>query len=221
MYLQVKGCKLFVNISTPNRGQQRPTTLSDVVSYLKGFRCALLMHGFPDTADMWVDQIAAVSAAGFAVIAPDMPGYGKSTFENPNDVKQYSLRNIVAIMCGMLDQLGVQKTTVVGHDWGAAVAWTFAMQAPQRITELVVLSVGHPGVCCAVHRDVGGDSSGQCACTFQLVLLSVWRWSVLCDVNGGDNGRHGLHIAQRAQCCWLQVEVQLWTRGRERIGGTR
>lgn len=103
------------------------------------------MHGFPDTADMWQDQVAALSAAGYSVIAPDMPGFGKSAFEQPHDVKQYSLRNIVAVMCGLLDQLGVQKAVVLGHDWGAAVAWSFAMQAPQRLEKLVALSVGHPG----------------------------------------------------------------------------
>jgi pimeloyl-ACP methyl ester carboxylesterase len=151
MYLQVKGCKVWVNISGPSGAYQHPRSSRDSNSGLQTDEWVLLMHGFPDTADMWKDQVAALSAAGYAVIAPDMPGFGKSTFEQPADIKQYSLRNIVALMCGILDQLGVHKAVVVGHDWGAAVAWSFAVQAPHRLSKLAVLSVGHPG-----ERVVGG-----------------------------------------------------------------
>lgn len=135
MYLQVKDCQIWVDVSQPQNHQGSLTKLNWV----------LLMHGFPDTAALWRDQIAALLAAGYAVFAPDMPGYGKSSFRDPQDLKQYSLRNIVSVMCGMLDQLGISRAAVVGHDWGAAVAWAFASQAPQRVTRLVVLSVGHPG----------------------------------------------------------------------------
>lgn len=131
---QIGDCNLFVQV------QYKSSPIPKDVKWV------LLMHGFPDTSDMWESQISALSAAGYAVAAPDMPGFGRSSFTKPQNVKQYSLRNIVLIMRGLLDHLGVQRAAVVGHDWGAAVAWSFALQCPDRLSHLVVLSVGHPGV---------------------------------------------------------------------------
>lgn len=151
MYLQVQQCRLWVQVTHPQHLEQPAAAHNDRTSTSPPPEWVLLMHGFPDTADMWRDQVSALSAAGYAVVAPDMPGFGGSAFEQQqgrsaeDDIKQYRLRNIVSIMCGMLDQLGISRAAVVGHDWGAAVAWTLAMQASQRCSRLVVLSVGHPG----------------------------------------------------------------------------
>jgi pimeloyl-ACP methyl ester carboxylesterase len=88
-------------------------------------------------------QVAALAAAGYYVIVPDMPGYGQS--DKPSDAGVYSLKHVCSVLCGVLDALGVQAACVVGHDWGAATAWALALQHPQRVSRLVVLSVGHPG----------------------------------------------------------------------------
>ncbi len=103
---------------------------------------ALLLHGFPDTSYVWRHQIPALVAAGFRAIAPDLRGRGRS--ERPDQVEDYALSKIVRDVAGIMDALGVERAHVVGHDWGAAVAWLFASLLPQRVDRLVVLSVGHP-----------------------------------------------------------------------------
>lgn len=103
----------------------------------------VLLHGFPDTSKLWRHQIAALSRAGFRTVAPDMRGRGAS--DKPREVADYVLQKIVADVTGIMDALGIEKANVVGHDWGAAVAWLMAMLAPDRVDRLVAISVGAPG----------------------------------------------------------------------------
>jgi pimeloyl-ACP methyl ester carboxylesterase len=103
----------------------------------------VLLHGFPDTSALWRHQVAALTAAGFRTIAPDMRGRGRS--DRPPEVADYALTKIVGDVTGIMDELGVQRAHVVGHDWGAAVAWLVAMLAPNRVDHLVAVSVGAPG----------------------------------------------------------------------------
>lgn len=103
----------------------------------------ILLHGFPDTSDLWRHQVPALVAAGFRAIAPDMRGRGRSS--RPDAVSDYALPMIVKDVTAMLDALGVESAHVVGHDWGAAVAWLVASLAPERVHRLVVISVGFPG----------------------------------------------------------------------------
>ena len=103
----------------------------------------LLLHGFPDTSDLWRNQVPALVTNGFRTIVPDMRGRGRS--HKPPSVSDYRLSTIVRDVTGILDALGVQKAHVVGHDWGAAVAWLLAALAPQRVDRLVAISVGAPG----------------------------------------------------------------------------
>jgi len=102
----------------------------------------LLLHGFPDTGRLWSRQVAALAGAGYRVIVPDQRGYGQS--DKPTLVDDYNIILLAADVAAVLDGAGVEKAAVVGHDWGAAVAWTAAAFAPDRVDRLVVLSVGHP-----------------------------------------------------------------------------
>jgi pimeloyl-ACP methyl ester carboxylesterase len=104
----------------------------------------LLLHGWPDSAALWRNQIPFLVAHGFRVIAPDLRGFGRSG--RPQEVAGYALPNAVADMTGVLDALGIQTAHVVGHDWGAGVAWLMAMLHPDRVLKLVTISVPHPGV---------------------------------------------------------------------------
>jgi pimeloyl-ACP methyl ester carboxylesterase len=103
----------------------------------------VLLHGFPDTSSLWRHQVAALTGAGFRTIAPDMRGRGQS--DRPADVADYALQKIVGDVTGIMDALGIKRAHVVGHDWGAAVAWLVAMLAPDRVDRLVAISVGAPG----------------------------------------------------------------------------
>jgi pimeloyl-ACP methyl ester carboxylesterase len=105
-------------------------------------RPVVLLHGFPDSGRLWRHQIAPLADAGFKVIVPDMRGYGASG--KPADVGDYHVAYLVADVNAVLDEAGVERAHVVGHDWGAAVAWAMAAMTPERVDHLVALSVGHP-----------------------------------------------------------------------------
>jgi pimeloyl-ACP methyl ester carboxylesterase len=102
----------------------------------------VLLHGFPDTHVVWRKQVAPLVAAGYRVLAPDLRGYGGS--DAPREVSAYRVEHLAADVLAMLDQLGIGRARVVGHDWGALVGWLLCMQAPERIEQYVALSVGHP-----------------------------------------------------------------------------
>jgi pimeloyl-ACP methyl ester carboxylesterase len=103
----------------------------------------LLIHGWPDTHALWDHQVAALRAAGYRTIAPDLRGFGAS--DKPEGVEHYAIPFLYTDLVGVLDHLGVERAHVVGHDWGAAIAWVFGILAPDRVRSLTALSVGHPG----------------------------------------------------------------------------
>ncbi len=104
----------------------------------------LLLHGFPDSRALWRHQVPILTNAGFRAVAPDLRGFGDSG--KPAGIEAYRVGKSVADMTRVLDDLGIQKAHVVGHDWGAGVAWAMALMAPERVDKLVVMSVGHPGL---------------------------------------------------------------------------
>src|SRR5262249_12880697 len=106
-------------------------------------RPVVLLHGFPDTARLWRHQAPVLAEAGFQVIVPDLRGYGRS--DKPEAVDAYSMSALARDVMAILDALQIGKAHVVGHDWGAALAWVMATFAPGNVDHLVVLSVGHPG----------------------------------------------------------------------------
>lgn len=103
----------------------------------------ILLHGFPDTGDLWRNQVPALVKSGFRTIVPDMRGRGRSS--KPEAVSEYRLSSIVRDVTGILDALGIERAHVVGHDWSAAAAWLIAALAPERVDRLVAISVGAPG----------------------------------------------------------------------------
>ena len=102
----------------------------------------LLLHGFPDNRHLWRHQVTALADAGHRVLAPDLRGFGDS--DRPDGVDAYALPLLVTDLVGLLDHLGVERTAVVGHDWGAVLAWAFTSAHPDRVDRLVAVSVGHP-----------------------------------------------------------------------------
>jgi pimeloyl-ACP methyl ester carboxylesterase len=99
----------------------------------------LLCHGFPESWYSWRHQIAALAAAGFHAVAPDMRGYGGT--EAPEPIEQYTLLHLVGDMVGLLDALGSDTAVIAGHDWGAPVAWHAALLRPDRFRAVIGLSV--------------------------------------------------------------------------------
>ncbi len=99
----------------------------------------LLVHGFPESWYSWRRQIDDLAAAGFHVVAPDMRGYGKS--DAPQAADQYTILHLVGDMVGILDALDAPDAVIVGHDWGASVAWQAALTRPDRFRAVAALSV--------------------------------------------------------------------------------
>ena len=150
----------------------------------------LLMHGWPDSAALWRNQIPFLVAHGFRVIAPDLRGLGRS--DRPQEVSEYALPNSVADMTGVLDALGIQAAHVVGHDFGAAVAWLMAMLQPDRVIKLVILSVPHT----SVPRTIRQQEMGWYQLFFQFAGIAEatiqhdnWAWLRAFSRGDGDQDR--------------------------------
>jgi pimeloyl-ACP methyl ester carboxylesterase len=114
----------------------------------------ILLHGFPEFNYGWRRQLPALVAAGFRVIIPDQRGYNLS--DKPRGVAAYDVDVLARDVIGLLDHFGIQKARLVGHDWGAVVAWTVAIQHPERLDKLAILNVPHPDV---MTRFVLGNSA--------------------------------------------------------------
>ena len=99
----------------------------------------LLLHGFPEGWYSWRHQLHALAEAGFRAVAPDQQGYGRT--DAPEQIAAYSMFHLVGDIIGLLDALGEERATVVGHDWGAPVAWSTALWRPDRVAGVVGLSV--------------------------------------------------------------------------------
>lgn len=105
-------------------------------------RPVVLLHGFPDSGRLWRNQVPVLVDAGFRVIVPDLRGYGRS--DKPAEVDAYNLLFLAGDVLAVLDDAGVARAHVVGHDWGAALAWALGAMSADRVDHLVALSVGNP-----------------------------------------------------------------------------
>ena len=101
-----------------------------------------MLHGFPQSAYEWRYQIPALASMGFRVIAPDQRGYSPGA--RPQGVEAYAIPSLVGDLIGMADAVGAEEFHVVGHDWGAVVAWFAGLRHPGRVLSLVPISVPHP-----------------------------------------------------------------------------
>ena len=99
----------------------------------------LLCHGFPESWYSWRHQLSALAAAGYHAVAPDQRGYGQT--DRPEPIEAYTILHLVGDMVGLLDALGEEQAVIVGHDWGANVAWNAALMRPDRFPAVIVLSI--------------------------------------------------------------------------------
>ena len=102
----------------------------------------VLLHGFPESSYSWRHVMTALAGAGFHAIAPDQRGYVRS--DKPRGIAAYRVERLVSDVIGLLDALGLPRVTLVGHDWGAVVAWSVAALHPSRVERLVVMNGPHP-----------------------------------------------------------------------------
>jgi pimeloyl-ACP methyl ester carboxylesterase len=99
----------------------------------------VLCHGWPESWRSWRHQLGALAGAGYRVVAPDMRGYGLT--EAPGRVEAYTILHLVADMVGLVEVLGEKQARIIGHDWGAYVAWHCALLRPDMFTAVAGMSV--------------------------------------------------------------------------------
>ncbi|HSP29855.1 MAG TPA: alpha/beta hydrolase, partial [Ilumatobacteraceae bacterium] len=103
---------------------------------------ALLLHGFPELAFSWRHQIPALAEAGYEVWAPNLRAYAESS--KAPKVSEYSIDALLADVAALIDAAGRDDVTLIGHDWGAAQAWMFAIRRMRPLQRLVIMNVPHP-----------------------------------------------------------------------------
>lgn len=141
------------DIALPGRGGD-PTFHLSTLQAGKG-PTVVFVHGFPDIALGWHNQLPAVAAAGFQAIAPDMRGYGGSTC--PPNTEDYSMAELTGDLVGLLDALDIQKAIFVGHDWSGFVVWGMAALHPERVAGVAALCTPYiPFSSVAVHTELVG-----------------------------------------------------------------
>jgi pimeloyl-ACP methyl ester carboxylesterase len=110
-----------------------------------GDRLALCLHGFPESRFSWRYQLPLLAEMGYRAWAPDLRGYGE-TEPKPRDVSAYLIDRLMEDVAAIIDASGAKDVTLIGHDWGAALAWTFAANQVRPLKRLVIMNVPHPGV---------------------------------------------------------------------------
>lgn len=157
-----------------------------------GDRLALLLHGFPEHAISWQNQLETLVALGYRVWAPNQRGYGATT--RPKGVDAYRISRLVDDVAALIDASGARSVVLVGHDWGAAVAWFFAMRAPRPIDRLVILNVPHP----AIFLDVVRRSWRQLGKSWYMLAFQVPGLAE--RVLGMDEGRALMRALEKSAC---------------------
>ncbi len=113
-----------------------------VASCGEGDRLALCQHGFPESWYSWRHQLPLLAKLGWKAWAPDLRGYGES--ERPKHLQDYAIELLMEDVANLIDAAGARETMLIAHDWGAIIAWYFAMRRLRPLSRLVILNVPHP-----------------------------------------------------------------------------
>ena len=101
----------------------------------------ILVHGWPEIAYSWKNQMGALATAGYRAIAPDLKGFGRS--DAPKDKAQYDIRHMTDDLARLLDALSIEKAIFCGHDWGGAIVWPMAQLHADRVAGVISICTPH------------------------------------------------------------------------------
>ncbi len=133
---------------------------------------ALCLHGFPEVALSWAAQMPVLAALGYRVWAPNQRGYGLSS--RPGHREDYALEHLLADVAALIDASGASRVVLLGHDWGAIVAWCFAARRVRPLEKLVIINVPHPVCFARALRRPGQMLRSWYAGFFQIPRLPEW-----------------------------------------------
>ncbi|HEY2678512.1 MAG TPA: alpha/beta hydrolase [Steroidobacteraceae bacterium] len=109
-----------------------------------GDRLALFLHGFPESSFSWRHQMPLLASMGYRVWAPDLRGYGRSS--RPAGVDAYAMEILEEDVAGLIEAAGAKEIVLIGHDWGALIAWHYAMFGRLPLSRLIIMNVPHPAL---------------------------------------------------------------------------
>ena len=109
----------------------------------EGDKLAICLHGFPEHAFSWRYQLPMLAEMGYEAWAPNLRGYGKSS--RPAKVEDYKLDSLMADVAALIDAAGKSEVVLLAHDWGAVIAWQFAIEKIRPLKQLIICNVPHPG----------------------------------------------------------------------------
>ena len=168
--------------------------------YVTAGKGKLLMfaHGFPEFWYEWKDQLAEFEDE-YQVVAPDMRGYNLSS--KPADVEQYRVEYLIEDLRLLAEHLGHKRFILIGHDWGGAVAWAFALRHPDYLEKLIIINAPHPGV---FNRELHENPAQQRASQYMLMFrgsqaeqtLSANNYASLVDSILGRGLKEGYFTAE-------------------------
>jgi len=138
----------------------------------EGDRLALCLHGFPELHYSWRHQMPMLAEMGYRVWAPNMRGYGATT--RPEGYKNYRLHTLAEDVAALIDASGAKEVTLIAHDWGALVAWHFAMRKVRPLVRLVILNCPHPKCLKREARKWRQLKKSWYIAFFQLPWLPIW-----------------------------------------------
>ena len=169
----------------------------------------MFLHGFPEFWYAWKDQLVEFGR-DHRVVAPDMRGYNVSS--KPPDVEQYAMKYLVGDVRALAAQLGDGRFTLVGHDWGGAVAWAFAIVYPALLDKLVIVNAPHPAI---FARELRENPAQQKASEYMLAfrstraeeILSADNFAVLSRIVLGDLLAHS-HATEDDHRAYLEAWSQ-------------
>jgi len=139
----------------------------------QGDDVALFLHGFPESRRSWRRQLGFLADLGWRAVAPDMRGYGQS--DRPSGRDAYGLDHLTADVGAMFDALGARRRLLIGHDWGALVAWAAAIERTRPLDGLIVMNVPHPAVFARhIRRSPSQWAKSWYVFFFQLPGLPEW-----------------------------------------------
>jgi pimeloyl-ACP methyl ester carboxylesterase len=154
----------------------------------------IFLHGFPEFSYAWRKYLAEFST-GHLAVAPDMRGYNLS--DKPPRVDQYAMKHLVEDVGALATHLGHEKFVLAGHDWGGAIAWSFAIAHPERLSKLVVVNGPHPGIFdCLLRNDPVQQKASQYMLMFRSAraeeILSADNYAAMVGIVFGRRMRNGL-----------------------------
>ncbi len=178
-------------------------------------KLVMFVHGFPEFWGEWENQLTTIGKDHQAV-APDMRGYNLSS--KPADVEKYHVKDLIEDLRALAEYLGHERFSMVAHDWGGAVAWSFAMRHPDWLEKLIIINSPHPAV---FARELLHNPAQQKASEYMLTFRAPEAEQILSENNYAGLMQAVSHFGSK----WEMTEeirlkyIEAWSRPGALTGG--